>query len=200
MDFIDLIKKNYKENIRWYIIIWILLLIPVIFCIIQPGYSDVRVITFDEVEKYHMGYYNLFLLVFLFVVLSIVVITSVFILSKRNNKDLKHRRLYVVLSLLFYSAILLAIMNWCGNVTVMVHPGSAVSHFHVASHRFLPFCLFYLGLIGIYSGFSTISYCLISRLNKKGDKLYMILSLVILSPVWVCLTYLFSLLFIFSML
>lgn len=215
MELINLIKHNYKENIRWYIIIWLLLLIPIIFCTNQTiklynddgkiiveealsqGYRDF--VEYDlpdgmDLEEYFPVYVgNIFEIVFIFLILSVVIITSVFILSKRNNEDFRNKRRYVALSLLFYFAILCGIIKWCDNVTVLVHPS-------YESFASLLICyIVCIVFLGIYLGICGIFYRIISWFRHKR-KLFMILSILILLPIWILISYFFLIILLSSIL
>lgn len=151
-----------------------------------------------DLEEYFPVYVgNIFEIVFIFLILSVVIITSVFILSKRNNEDFRNKRRYVALSLLFYFAILCGIIKWCDNVTVLVHPGSAISHESFAS--LLIWYIVYIIFLGIYLGICGIFYRIISWFRHKR-KLFMILSILILLPIWILISYFFLIILLSSIL
>lgn len=224
MEFINLIKDNYKTNKRGYVKIWLLLFIPIIFCSIQTiklnnwngdielvedtieGKYDFEVLEHRipdgmDIEEYFPVYVGgLFETTFLFVILSAVIISSVVILSSRNNKDFKYKKLYIVLSLLLYCAILYAILLWCSKVTILIDYGSAISRERIASHSLSLYCIFYFVCIGIYLGICAIFYSIISWFRHKGYTLFMILSILILLPIWVFLSYCFLVSLLWSML
>lgn len=220
MEFINLIKHNYKANIRGYIIIWILLLAPIAFCTTQTiqlycengknkveeakNNSDYRDFIEYELpdgmvlEEYLPVYVgNLFIPTLLFVILFVVIMTFVFILSKRNRKDFRNTGLYVALSLLFYFALLCGIIKWFDNVTVLVHHGSAISHAHFAP--LLPYWLVHVFLLGIYLGLCSLLYRIISCLRKKGI-LFMIIGILIILPIWILISYFYLLIILYSIL
>ena len=207
MEFINLIKHNYKVNIRGYIIIWILLLAPIAFCTTQTiqlsekekyrieEAKSTDYIDFIEyelpagmvLEEYFPVYVGRAIIpTLLFVILSVIIFISVFILSKRNRKDFRNTRLYVALSLLFYFAILYGIIKWFDNVTVLVRDGSAITS--TAFTSLLPLWILNVVFLGIYLGLCSVLYRIISCLRKKGI-LFMILSLLIILPIWILISY-----------
>lgn len=207
MKFINLIKHNYKTNFWGYVLVWILLLIPIPFCIIQTikfynWNGDIEF--FKRVKCHHeerewiehwvgQDFEEYFsplvkdpqLILLLFFILSIVVITAVIILSSRNNKDFKYRRLYITLSLLLYFAIICAILSWYSNVTIMINNGCPETVLsNLTRTLIVPFVI-----TGIYLGVSYIFYRIISWFYCKRKILFMILSTLILSPIWICISF-----------
>lgn len=206
MKFINLIKHNYKTNFWGYVLVWILLLIPIPFCIIQTikfynWNGDIEF--FKRVKCHHeerewiehwVGqdfeeYFSPLVkdpqLILLFFILSIVVITAVIILSSRNNKDFKYRRLYITLSLLLYFAIICAILSWYSNVTIMINNGCPETVWPTLTYTLIVLFV----ITGIYLGVSYIFCRIISWFYCKRKILFMILSTLILSPIWIFISF-----------
>lgn len=195
-EFINHVKHNYKTNFGGYVLVWILLLIPITFCIIQTvklnnWNGDIQNFRYEilngmDVKEYFPVYVGgIFKITFLFVILSVVVITTVVKLSSKNNSDFKYRRLYIILSILLYCIVLYTIMLWCSKVTVLIHYGSAISDESISSPSLPYYCIMYLICIGIYLGICTIFYRIISWLIRKRRMLFVILSILLIVPIWI---------------
>ena len=121
--------------------------------------------------------------------LSVVIITSIFILPQQYNKDFKNRLLYVALSQLSYFGILCIIMYWNSHVTLLtcIDSNDLVS----VSHDFLYYqTIFHVSSLVSYLGISFIFYCIISWLWHKRLILFMLLSILIFLPIWAFMSFL----------
>ena len=209
MEFVNQIKHNYKENIRGYIIIWLLLLIAIAFCVTQTiqlynedgekivdvervkegGYRDFIEFGLPEgmdLEEYFPVYVGDSYQSSIFILLSLVIITYVFILSKRNHNDYRNGRLYVAISLLFYIGVIYGILSWCDNVTVFV------DYFHLYIHEstFVDLCgsfIFSFVCLVIYLSLCGIFYRISSWGRSKGY-IFTILIISIILPIWIIIS------------
>lgn len=209
MEIRNFIKHNYKTNSKGYAIIWLLLLIPITFCSIQTirlynwsrHYNLKNIIDKMDIPCDCPAFVgDLFTAIFLFMFLSVVIMTLVIYLSLKNNKDFKYRVLYAVLSSLLYWVILYVIVLWFNNVTLLIHPGSAASTERIASNSLPAFYIIYSVLMGIYLGICVMFYRIISWVRNKGHKLFTILSILIILPIWYLMSGIFLSIFIWSML
>ncbi len=147
--FLKLLKVNYRNNYIGYIIIGILLLIPTSYCAIQTynlydaGYSieDVKNVYYDKDWDYdgiifrgdvysldrlqkeiptYVGDLKDGLLI-RFTLLNLIVIFTIFILSRRNRTIQKFKvRPFTILSLIVYGGILSLIEIWFDSITIIV--------------------------------------------------------------------------------
>jgi|GEM_PF-6754002 len=219
MEFVNQIKHNYKENIRGYIIIWLLLLIAIAFCVTQTiqlynedgkrivdvervkesGYRDFIEFGLPEgmdLEEYFPVYVGDSYQSSIFIVLSLVIITYVFILSKRNHNNYRNGRLYVAISLLFYIGVIYGVLSWCDNVTVFVD----YFHFHFHESTFVDLCrsfIFSFVCLVIYLSLCGIFYRISSWGRSKGY-IFTILIISIILPIWIFISlfFLFCILFV----
>ena len=207
-EFINHVKHNYKTNLWGYVLVWILLLIPIPFCIVQTVelYNWNGDIKFFKRVKCHgeerdwieqwLGrdfeeYFSPLvkdpqLISLLFFILSIVVITAVIILSSRNNKDFKYRRSYITLSVLLYFTIICVTLSWYSNVTIMIN-----DYNYTVLHALTGGLIVCFVIIGTYLGISYIFYRIISRFIRKRKMILMVLCILILLPIWVLISMFF---------
>ncbi|MBR3977038.1 MAG: hypothetical protein IKJ95_04345 [Bacteroidaceae bacterium] len=142
MEFLKLIKNNYKKNIKGYIVLWALLLIPIIFCLIETidlythegGIEDLQRHYGEEypykegIEPSHTGIYAPSLLLY-----SWLIIIYVGTISQLNEQSSRIASIaYLSLSAVFYSAILYAIVYWTSHITLLAVGGGAASRETIA--------------------------------------------------------------------
>lgn len=153
--FFKLIKVNYRNNYIGYIIIGILLLIPITYCAIQTynlydaGYSieDVEHLKNQGIDEFFWDKLNdiaktpPFYIgwtrdgsVILFSLLNIVVMITIFILSRRNRLIRKFKVVpFTILSLIVYGIVLSLIEIWFDCVTATIFQGWGINTPHFTS-------------------------------------------------------------------
>lgn len=176
----NIMKINYKTNLVWYLLIWIVLLIPIISCAI----CTYNIINWDEnIEDYveHLAvgiprdYPTPYLIMNQVKVLIMldcmwgVILSSVFILSKRKKEGVKAPGFYISANMIMYLGVLLLVTEWLGNVSIIIAPGSAFASepVYLGNNAILFRCLFSLMMLLCYAGASFYLYRFIKWLWHK---------------------------------
>lgn len=147
MDFLKLIKGNYKKNIKGYIALWVLLLIPIIFCLIKTidlytygggiedlqDYYGAEYPYKEEMTLSHTSIYVVFFLIYSWLI--IIYISTISQLNERSS--IITSIAYLSLSAVFYSTILYAIVYWTSHITLLTVGGGAASREIIATPRVL---------------------------------------------------------------